>query len=110
MILSVALLNFLEGLFVVIALIYVLIASIKLVVAKNIPGSKLIFGTIVFTFLVAAVSALYPYFVEEDNVLLDVAINFVLGVAFFVGAFGFWRLSKFSASVSANISLNRDAR
>lgn len=110
MILSVALVNFLEALIIVIALIYVLMASIKLVMAKNIPGSKLIFGTVIFTIFGAIASAGYRYFVEEDSVLIEASIDLVLGIAFFNGALGFWRISKFAISTSANTSLNRDAR
>lgn len=105
--LSLALVNFLDALFIVIALIYVLIASIKLVMAKKIPGSKLIFGTIIFTLFGAIASAGYPYIVEEDNVLMEAAIDLALGIAFFIGALGFWRLSKFAIGTSADTSLNQ---
>jgi len=108
--LSLTLISFLEALFIVIALIYILVASIKLVMAKNIPGSKLLFSTILFTLFGAVASAGYSYASEEGNYLIEAVIDMTLGFAFFIGALGFWRLSKFAINASANMSLNRDAR
>jgi len=105
--LSVTLVYLLDALFAVIAIIYILMASIKLVRARNIPGAKPIFGAIVFTLLGAVVSAGYTSVVEDTNVWIEAAIDLALGIAFFIGALGFWRLSKFAVSTGANPPLDQ---
>ncbi len=92
--LSVVALQIAGGALSVIGFIVVLAACIRLVRARGIPGSGLMLGAILFTLAGGLVSGFYADVLDmEENVFIDAAIEFALGIAFLVGAYGFWRLA-----------------
>ena len=94
-------------LFTLAAFVLIVVASIKLFRGNNVPGAKLILTSLVLTIIFAFISASYSMVLEVDeNLIVEAILNIILGVLFFVGAFGFFKLSKFAVESCANKALN----
>ena len=97
---------FLEGigmLFTIAAIILIIVSSIKLLRSVKIPGSKLIFSSIILTILGAIISVLIEYYAVSENIYLyDATINMFLGGVFFMGSYGFLRVCNFITNNYAN--------
>ena len=98
----------LSTLIILIAFIFTLLASIKLLKTKT-PGSKFIFfafiGSIVISFLPLLVSLID---INEDNPLLEMTSSFLESVLLFVAAYGFWRFMNYFTGKSANKAIKTD--
>ena len=103
----------LEGIgaiFTIVAFIFIIFSSIKLLRGNNIPGAKLIFYSIIFTFIGTVISVFYALVLNiEENIIIEAIINIFLGVMFLMGSYGFWCLVKFTIKQSANKTLRSTA-
>ena len=103
----------LEGIGVIItiiAFVVILITSIKLFRGNNIPGSKLIFYSIIGTLVGAVLSATQDLiFYDEGNYIFAAMVNIFLAVLFLVGAYGFLSLAKYTVNKSAHNAPPPDA-
>lgn len=96
-ILNYVLLQGVGAVFTLVAAVLIVAASIKLIRGKGIPGARLIFGSMVLTFVGSLGSVFYaPALGIEEDYLVDGAIDIFLGAVFFFGAYGFWRLAGHS--------------
>ena len=96
-------------LIMIFAFVLLLIASIRLLRANNIPGSRLIFLAIIGTFIGAFLPIIEIFFiVDEDSYIFEGLVNIFLALMFLVGAYGFWCLAKYSISNSANKALSSE--
>ena len=86
----------LEGIgliFIIIAFVLIIASSIKLIRKSNIPGSRLIFISIILTIIGTVLSAIIEYyFIDENIYIYDAALNMYLGAAFFLGSYGFFKV------------------
>ena len=105
MVFNYTLLEIIGSIFTILAFILIFMSSIKLFRSHHIPGTKLIFYSIIFTLVGTVISLGYMLLAEgEENYILEAAISLLVGIAFFIGSYGFWNLSKFI--VNANKSFN----
>jgi len=94
----------------VIAFVLILITSIKLFRGNNIPGSKLIFYSIIGTLVGTVLSATQDLiFHDEGNYIFSALVNICLAVLFLVGAYGFLSLAKYTVNNNANNAPPPDA-
>jgi len=95
-------LEIIGGIFTVLAFIFIIMSSIKLFRSHHIPGAKLIFYSIICTIIGTVISLGYMLVAEgEDSYVFEAVISLVIGIAFFIGSYGFWNLSKFIANENA---------
>lgn len=93
-----------------VAAVLIVAASIKLIRGKDIPGARLIFLSLILTFVGALASVFYaPALGIEEDYLVDGTIDIFLGAVFFSGAYGFWRLAGYSIGKSSGKALEADA-
>ena len=96
MVFNYTLLEIIGSIFTIMAFILIFISIIKLFRSHNIPGTKLMFYSIIFTLVSTVISLGYIMLSDSEEIyLLDATLSLLVGIAFFVGAIGFWNLSKF---------------
>lgn len=71
------------------------IASIKIYKAGNIPGAKLMLGSLLGSIVVALLSSLHAMYSDEENIGITGAFEIFLSLLFFLGAFGFLKLATY---------------
>ena len=89
--------------FSLVATLLLLVASFKLFATKIIPGSKLIFGSLVFYAGASMVLALF-----EESISVEFFQLFIDGMLFVVFAIGFNKLVNYVATEVANNKLNSE--
>ena len=88
-------------LFTIISAIFILIGSFKLFKAKNIPGSKLIFFSVISAILIIFIPD--PELMEGENKLMLLAAETILiSILMLAGAYGFFLLANHTTSNNAN--------
>lgn len=101
----------LEGLgvlFLLIAFAFILASSIKLMRGNIIPGAKCIFASVILGLPSSIANIALEYIGIETDLYVEAILNIVHAALFLVGAYGFWRLTKYATHRSANPSLNSD--
>jgi len=89
-----------------ISFILVVIASIKLILIKNIPGSWLIFVALI----ASIISTFLPEEEIENMTILATSIELAVhSLIMLMASFGFYRLVSFVAKNNANNSAQTDA-
>ncbi len=83
--------------FSLMATLLLLVASFKLFATKIIPGSKLIFGSLVFY---AGTSIILAFF--EEDISFEIIQLFIDGISFIVFAIGFNKLVNYVETEVAN--------
>jgi uncharacterized membrane protein YqhA len=88
-----------------ISLMFVLIGSIKLVLAKNIPGSKLIIIAVIGSILAAFLPEAET---EEGEIIMQwLVVDLIISsLLMLMVSFGFYRLANYVYKISANKALN----
>ena len=106
--LSIVLLEGVGILITVSAFMLILVASIKLIRGTNLPGTRLIFYSIIGSILGALLSASQiVLFGDDGNYILESVISIILSVIFFVGAYGFLSLARYLANNYSAKSSNK---
>lgn len=80
------------------ALVILFIASIKIYKAGNIPGSKLILGSLVGSLVIPIISMLPD---EENNIIMGI-FEVLIAILFLLGVVGFFKISKHLYKNNAN--------
>ena len=94
-------------LFTIISAIFILLGSFKLFKTKNIPGSKLIFFSVISAILTIFIPD--PELMEGKNQLILLgAESIVISLLMLAGAYGFFLLANFTASNNANKAIKTD--
>ena len=88
----------------VVAIVILFIASIKIYKAGNIPGSKLILGSLIGSIVVPIISLLPD---EENNIIMGI-IEVLIAIIFLLGVLGFLKLSKYIYEKNANKAIKKD--
>lgn len=84
------------------ALILLIIASIKIFKAGNIPGSRLILGSLIGSVVVSIISISFEMLSHEENNIITGTFEILVALLFFLGVFGFFSLSKYLHEKNAN--------
>ena len=87
-----------------VAIVILFIASIKIYKSGNIPGKKLILGSLIGSIIIPIIS-MFPD--EENNIIMG-SIDVLLSAIFLLGVLGFLRLSKYIYEHNANKAIKTD--
>lgn len=102
----------LEGvgvLFLLIAFAFILASSVKLIRGNRIPGAKCIFASVFLGLPSSIANIALDYIGIETDLYVEAILNIIHAALFLVGAYGFWRLTKYATHRNANPSLSSDA-
>jgi hypothetical protein len=78
-----------------VAITLIVIASIKIYKAGNIPGGKLMLASLLGSIVVTLISASFVMYSDEENNIITGTFEIILALLFFLGAFGFLKLAKY---------------
>lgn len=87
-----------------------LLASIKLIKVKSLPGSKLIFIAVIGYVLSGFFLPESDAELGEESMFLQLLTLGINSLLMLVAAYGFYSLANHISNISANKSLNQDAR
>ena len=82
-------------LIVMVAAIFILIASIKLYKNYKVPGVNFIFYCTTGTLISITIYTAYAWFSNDENQLFEQITSIYFSALFLLGAYGFWQLTKY---------------
>ena len=91
-----------------VALILIVIASMKIYRAGNIPGAKQILGSLIGSIVITLISSLFVMSSDEENNIITGTFQILLALSFLLGALGFLKLAKYLYVKNATPALKRD--
>lgn len=83
------------------AFFLIVMASIKIFKAGNIPGSKQILVSLIGSIVVTVISITFEMSTDEENNIITGTSELFMALLFFLGAFGFMKIAKYLYDKSA---------